>query len=131
MKYFTISELCKSSVAEEKNINNSPDQKITKNLELLINNILDPLRDMYGKPIIVNSGYRSPELNKAVGGVETSQHVQGLAADITGGSQRENKFLFNAIIGLELPFDQVIDEKNYSWIHVSYSEHPRNQILHL
>lgn len=131
MKYFTIKELCASSTAQQKKINNEPTKEVIKNLELLVENILDPLRDMYEKPIIINSGYRSPELNKIVGGAKTSQHVYGLAADITGGSVKENKFLFNAIIGLELPFDQVIDEKNYSWIHVSYSKNPRNQILHL
>lgn len=131
MKYFTIEELCKSSVAIQKNIDNSPNSEIVKNLELLIYNILDPLREKYEKPIFVNSGYRSPALNKALKGAKKSQHMLGLAADITAGSTIKNKQLFNLIQDLDLPFDQLIDEKNYQWIHVSYSDKPRKQILHL
>lgn len=131
MKYFTIEELCKSSVAIQKNIDNSPNSEIVKNLELLIYNILDPLREKYGKPIFVNSGYRSLALNKALKGAKKSQHMLGLAADITAGSTIKNKQLFNLIQDLDLPFDQLIDEKNYQWIHVSYSDKPRKQILHL
>jgi hypothetical protein len=57
--------------------------------------------------------------------------MTGLAADITVGSPYDNKLLFNLIIDLDLPFDQLIDEKNYSWVHVSYSNKPRKQILRL
>lgn len=131
MKYFTIKELCKSSTATQKGINNTPNSEIVSNLEKLVEYILDPLRERYGKPIIVNSGYRCPALNKAVNGSKTSHHVLGLAADITAGSPAKNKILFNLIISMDLPFDQVIDEKNYSWIHVSFSTKPRKQILHL
>ena len=131
MKYFTIKELCKSSIAKQKKINNTPNSAIVYNLELLVQNILDPLRETYGKPIKVNCGYRCPDLNKAVGGSKTSQHLEGLAADITVGSAIENKKLFNLIIELNLPFDQLIDEQNFKWIHVSFSNNPRHQILHL
>lgn len=131
MKYFTIKELCKSSTATAKGIDNSPNSEIVKNLEQLIDNILDPLREKYGKPIKVNSGYRCPELNKAVGGSKTSQHMKGLAADITVGSPKNNKILFDLIKSMDLPFDQLIDEKKLSWVHVSYSTKPRKQILYL
>ena len=131
MKYFTITELSKSSTALEKGIDNTPNPDIIKNLVRLVERILDPLREKFGKPIIVNSGYRCPALNKAVGGSKTSHHVAGLAADITGGSVAKNKILFSLIQELDLPFDQLIDEKNYKWIHVSFSEKPRKQILHL
>ena len=131
MKYFTIKELCKSSTATYKGINNTPNSEIVNNLEQLVDNILDPLRENYGKPIIVNSGYRCDTLNKAVGGSSTSQHKYGLAADITAGSRLENRRLFALIQKMNLPFDQLIDEKNYSWIHVSFSKKPRKQILHL
>ena len=131
MKYFTIKELCKSSTATYKGINNTPNSEIVNNLEQLVDNILDPLRENYGKPIIVNSGYRCDILNKAVGGSSTSQHKYGLAADITAGSRLENRRLFALIQKMNLPFDQLIDEKNYSWIHVSFSKKPRKQILHL
>lgn len=131
MKYFTIKELCKSSTAKANGIDNTPNATITTNLEKLVKYILDPLRERFGKPIIVNSGYRCPKLNKAVNGSKTSHHLLGLAADITGGSIAMNKILFNLIQSLDLPFDQLIDEKNYKWIHVSYSDNPRKQILHL
>jgi uncharacterized protein YcbK (DUF882 family) len=131
MKYFTINELCKSSTALEKKIDNSPSKEIIHNLTLLVDKILDPLRENYGKAIHVNSGYRCPALNEAVGGSKTSQHMKGMAADITGGSTAKNKELFNLIIKLDLPFDQLIDEKNFRWVHVSYSPKHRKQILHL
>ena len=131
MKYFTIKELCESSTAKEHKINNSPNSMIKRHLTLLVQFILDPLREKYGKPIIISSGYRCEELNKLLNGSKTSQHKKGLAADITTGSVSENKKLFDLIIKLNLPFDQLIDEKNYQWIHVSYSSKPRKQILHL
>lgn len=131
MKYFTITELSKSSTAAQKGIDNTPNPDVIKNLESLVEHILDPLREKFGKPITVNSGYRCPALNKAVGGSKTSHHMTGLAADITGGSVARNRILFSLIQELNLPFDQLIDEKNYKWIHVSFSEKPRKQILHL
>lgn len=131
MKYFTIKELCKSSTAVQKKIDNTPNSEIVNNLEQLVEFILDPLREKYGKPIIVNSGYRCPALNIAVKGSKTSSHLKGLAADITAGSPKKNKILFDLIIQMDLPFDQVIDEKNFRWIHVSFSKKPRKQILHL
>lgn len=131
MKYFTINELCKSSTAIQRGIDNTPNQSVINNLEKLTNNILDPLREKYGKPIRVNSGYRCEALNKAVGGSKTSKHRFGLAADITVGSPTKNKILFELIIAMDLPYDQIIDEKNFSWIHVAYADNPRKQVLHL
>lgn len=131
MKYFTIKELCKSSTATLKRIDNTPNSEIVNNLEQLVDNILDPLREAYGKPIKVNSGYRCEALNVVVGGSKTSQHRYGLAADITTGSRLENKKLFILAKQLNLPFDQLIDEKAYSWIHISFSKKPRKQVLHL
>lgn len=131
MKYFTINELCKSSTATQRGIDNTPNQSIINNLEKLTNNILDPLREKYGKPIRVNSGYRCEALNKAVGGSRTSQHCSGLAADITIGSPSKNKILFGMIMAMDLPYDQIIDEKDFAWVHVSYSDNPRKQVLHL
>lgn len=131
MKYFTIKELCKSSTATQRGIDNSPNSEIVSNLTQLVDKILDPLREEYGEAIMVNSGYRCPELNKLVGGSETSYHRYGLAADITAGSKMENRRLFDLAINLDLPFDQLIDESNFSWVHISFSNKPRKQILHL
>lgn len=131
MKYFTIRELTKSLTADVKGIDNTPTPEIERNLTSLVDNILDPLRELYGKPITVNSGYRCPEVNKAVGGSATSDHVKGFAADITGGSKEENERLFN-IIKHNFHFSQLIDEKNFSWVHVSYNPNNlKNQTLKL
>lgn len=131
MKYFTIKELTKSSTAEANGIDNTPTQEVERNLTALVDNVLDGVRAIYGKPITVNSGYRCPELNKAVGGSATSDHVKGFAADITAGSKEENERLFN-IIKHNFHFSQLIDEKNFSWVHVSYnSNNLKNQTLKL
>ena len=124
---FTIEELTRTS-SKFVNVPSTVERVALKQLAI---NVLQPLRDAYGKPITVNSGYRSPLVNKSVGGVPTSQHIKGEAADITGGSKQENKILFEMIKNT-LDFDQLIDEKNYSWIHVSYKTiGNRKQILKL
>ncbi len=131
-KYFTINELSLSQVAAARGIDNTPPLEIIDSLEILICSLLDPIREQWGSPILVNSGYRSLRLNRAVGGVATSQHVKGQAADITTGSPQRNRALFEMIVSAGYPFDQLIDERNYAWIHISYSQvEPRNQILHL
>lgn len=131
MKYFTLKELTRSTTATAKGIDNTPTPEVEKNLTLLVENVLDPLREIYGKPITVNSGYRCPELNKAVRGSKTSDHVKGFAADITGGSKEENERIFN-IIKHNFHFKQLIDEKGFSWVHVSYdTSNLKNQILKL
>ena len=124
---FTLEELCATN---QKYINvPSTTEKIA--LKQLAVKVLQPLRDAYGKPIRVNSGYRSPLVNKSVGGVPTSQHIKGEAADITGGSKQENKVLFEMIKNT-LDFDQLINERDYTWIHVSYkTKWNRKQILKL
>lgn len=132
MKYFTIEEMTKSSTATAKHIDNTPNQTAIDNLTKLIEIVLDPLREWYGKPIRVNSGYRCKVLNKAVGSkAKNSQHLYGEAADITAGSKTENEKLFNYIKD-NLPFDQLINESNFSWVHVSYREgRLRKQVLAL
>lgn len=124
MKYFTIEELAASETARKKRISNIPDKECRENLERLVRHVLDPLRDWYGKPIFVTSGYRSHELNKAVKGACGSQHVKGQAADIVAKSGSDTGKLFGFIRD-NLLFDQLIWEKgddlNPAWIHVSYS----------
>ena len=134
MKYFTIQELTISNTAQRKCIDNTPDQKAAAALTALVANVLDPLREAWGRPIVVNSGYRCPKLNRAVGGVARSQHTKGEAADIRTLSNRrwENEQLFKLIVQLKLPFDQLIDEYNYDWVHVSFVEGKnRRQVLHV
>lgn len=134
MKHFTMGEMMRSDTADRRGIDNRCSKEDAERLKKLIENVLDPLREAYGKPIKVNSGYRCPELNKAVGGSKTSDHMKGCAADIVGtpNTKSENKRLFELVKSLDLPFDQLIDEKNLSWVHVSYREgNNRKQVLAL
>lgn len=125
MKYFTLKEL----TATNRKIPNFPNETQIQNLQKLVKNVLDPLRELYGKPITVNSGFRSKALNTVVGGASTSEHLQGMAADITAGSKSENKILFN-LIKDNFKFRQLINEKDFSWVHVSYNEKDlKQQIL--
>ena len=143
MKYFSIAELCRSDIARQYGINNTPNQEQIDNLTLLINKVLDPLREAYGKPIYVTSGFRSVALNShpKITGVLTSQHLQGQAADIVvyvkdadGNkvvSKEENRKLFNLAQELHLPFDQLIDEYRFQWVHISFSKSRcRRQIIY-
>lgn len=123
-KYFTLYEMTASATAKRKGINNTPNETVKRNLLLLVKNVLDPLREAWGAPIIVTSGYRSVRLNAAVGGARSSQHVTGQAADIRTVSDRpeDNRKLRDLLIKLNLPFDQLIDEFGCDWIHVSFNE---------
>lgn len=133
MKYFTFRELTKSATADAKGIDNTPSPAIKVALKMLVDNVLDPLREAWGAPIIVTSGYRCPRLNQAVKGAKSSQHLKGEAADIRTVSDKpsDNKKLFDLIVKLKLPYDQLIDEYGYNWIHVSYGSRHRRQILHI
>ena len=119
MKYFSIKELCQSEVAEKYGIDNTPSEEAKSNMENLIVVVLDPCREKYGNPINVNSGYRSRRLNAEVGGEDTSDHLTGEAADITGGSVEENRKIFKILVE-NGKFDQLIWEKGGQWIHVSW-----------
>lgn len=134
MKYFTMDELTHSATAIRKGIDNTPDSKVKANLTALVANILDPLREAYGRPIVVSSGYRCAKLNRAVGGVARSQHLSGQAADLqsAGKSRSEHKKLFDLARKLNLPYDQLIDEHDYKWVHISFNpKGNRRQVLHV
>ena len=127
MKYFTIEELTRSTVATARGIPNVAGENEREALEVLVLALLDPLREIWGSPIYVNSGYRSPALNKAVGGVANSQHIKGQAADITTGNTASNRKLFALIRDGGFDFDQLIDEEDGTWIHVSYVSPTENR----
>jgi hypothetical protein len=140
MKYFTVKELYKSGTANKYGIDNVPNKTDEQRLVEMINNLLDPVRELWGKPVFVTNGYRSPALivkMKEVGYKvsPTTAHAYGYAADITTGNKADNKRLFNLIANSNLKFDQLIDENNYSWIHLGWKKLPedkqREQILHL
>ena len=121
MKYFTISELTRSATANRLGIDNTPNAAVRANLEALVVNCLDPIRTIYGKPIIVSSGYRCEALNRAVGGVANSQHKAGNAADIKPASGGSLNDIFRAAVRYG-DFDQLILENVGSsrWIHISW-----------
>ena len=122
-KNFTLAELCATSTG----VDNTPDQDVIESLTRLVTKVLQPARERYGKPITVNSGYRSVVVNARVGGVATSQHCKGEAVDLTTGTKEGNRELFAILETMD--FDQLIDERDMSWIHVSYKN--RNQTLKL
>lgn len=131
-KYFTINELTLSRTAAVRKIDNTPPPEALKALTELAEGVLDPVREMWGAPLTVNSGYRSAALNKAVGGSPSSQHLRGEAADITTGTREDNRKLFDMIAAGNFDFDQLIDERGYSWLHISYRKNAnRRNILHL
>ncbi len=124
MSHFTFTELTASDKAREMRIDNSPPAWARQNMVMLVEHILDPLREAFGKPIYVTSGYRSPRLNAAVGGVATSNHLKGLAADIraTGKyviDRENNRRLYDLAKKLRLPVKELLWEGGGSWIHIS------------
>lgn len=131
-KYFTKEELIRSAAAERAGLDNIPPPEAAAALDTLAEKLLDPVRAMWGSPLTVNSGYRSPAVNRTVGGAPHSQHLRGEAADITAGSPEKNRLLFEIIAASDLEFDSLIDERGYLWLHVSYRAGAnRRQILHL
>lgn len=122
-QHFTIEELCRSQVAACLGIDNEPRRAdIIANLKRLAFHTLEAVRLLNdNKPITITSGYRCKELNRAVGGVATSQHQNGCAADFVVGSAEENRRLFDKIKSSgSVPFDQLILEPKAGWIHISY-----------
>lgn len=118
---FTISELCVSNKARELGIKNIPtDAQTMNNLFYLITECLQPLRDKLKKPVIVTSGYRCPQVNKAVGGVANSQHMTGQAADIHVNGMRPQQ-LIDFIVKSGIVWDELINEYD-SWVHISYAK---------
>lgn len=122
-KNFTLAE----AVVTHTGLNNViPNEIVMNNIQQLAIHVLQPLRDWYGKPIKVNSWYRTPQVNVAVGGSTTSYHLTGKAADIDTDSVAENKKLFNYIKD-NLLFDELIWEFGGKWVHVAYSADKPNR----
>ena len=127
---FRLIEFTESATATAKGIKNEPSKIEIENLKALCSKLLQPLRDIYEEPLTISSGFRSPELNKAVGGVPTSQHTKGQASDI---SVKEPRKLLATLLISGLDFDQAIlyqDGRN-NFLHLSYnSGHNRKQVLY-
>ena len=131
-KNLSLQEMLKSRTATRLGLSNSPNEEHVRNMQALAENIFQPLRDYFGVPIHISSGYRSEALNKAIGGSKSSQHCKGEAMDIDrdGYSQPDNAQIFEYIKN-NLDFDQMIWEfgtqKNPEWVHVSYKRDGKNR----
>ena len=127
MKHFNLSEFFRSSTAAKNGIKNEPSSDetatIVRNINLLVDNVLDPVRDMVNTPIIITSGYRCPQVNRLVGGVDNSQHMSGCAADfhVMGFTPAMMYEVFLYIFNT-LEYDQLIYYRGKNIIHVSYVE---------
>lgn len=134
-KNFTVEELQYSSTAIKHNIDNTIPYYLRDNAQAVAE-LAQQIRDVWGAPLKVNSGYRCPKLNKLVGGASNSDHVYAAALDLNAGSKEKNKQLFKTIQNIKgLKWRQLIDEYNYSWIHISINHennsYKNNQILHI
>ena len=140
-KNFSLHEFTKSVSAIRGGIENSPTPEHIRNIQLLVKYVLQPLREALKSPIRITSGYSSEALNKLIKGshrivkgkyVATSQHCRGQASDIQFkvDGVMNNKIIWDKVIELGLPFDQMINEFEYSWIHIGYNEeHNRKSLL--
>lgn len=124
MKYFTIQELTNSATALRKGIDNRPNRCAYHLLHVLVDQLLDPIREAWGEPIVVSSGYRCKELNTLIGGVKNSHHMFGCAADIIAGNKTDHLRLFRLIQQMQqvgkILFTQLVWEADGRWIHISY-----------
>jgi len=132
----TLSEVTKSQTAVRLGINNDPTPEHLENLIALAENIFEPIRNFFNKPVCVSSGYRSKELNEATPGASlSSQHCKGEAFDIDGDiTGIDNRMIFD-FVRAELDFDQMIwefgNDSTPAWVHISYkATGNRKQILH-
>lgn len=131
-KNLTLAEMTRSESAKRAGISNAPTKQHIENMRLLATNVFQPVRDHFKRPIHISSGYRSAELNASIKGAsKTSQHSLGQALDIDmDGTEITNKQVFDYIKD-NLNFDQLINEYDYSWVHVSFNSNgkQRKQIL--
>jgi hypothetical protein len=134
-KHITLKEGTHSETATRLKIDNTPSAEVLANMKLVAEKCFEPLREWYGKPITINSFYRSPALNKAVKGAKNSDHVKGMAIDLDAGSNSENLKLFNWLKD-NVEFKQLIheygDKSGPEWVHISYDPKDlRTQLLYI
>ena len=127
-KNFTLSEITRSNTAARLNIKNAPNKEHLKNMQVLVRDLIQPMRDALG-PIRISSGYRSPALNRAIGGSSKSQHCKGQALDLQFWKNGEmcNKEIYDWVIKEDIEFDQMINEFDYAWIHISLRPDNKNR----
>jgi zinc D-Ala-D-Ala carboxypeptidase len=126
--HFSLAEMVASQTAARLGLDNTPGPNELSNLKQLCVNVLEPIRALLGRPIFVSSGYRSPEVNKAAGGVASSEHKLGRAADIQCWAYGTPLAICEAIAATDIPFNQLIHEFE-GWVHVSWAPVPKREIL--
>lgn len=129
--HFDLAEFTRSESAKRHGVSNEPTPEHLENIKVLCERVLEPIRMFNDGPLNISSGYRSKTLNHFIGGSLSSQHCEGKAADIDmdGMTGKSNKEIFEYIKN-NLEFDQLINEFNYSWVHVSYNTGKnRKQVL--
>ncbi len=124
--HFSLEELTSSSTAQRKGIDNTPSVSGIAHLTRLALG-LEEVRDLLGHPMHINSGYRCPELNQAVGGSKTSAHMEGWAADFVCPDFGSPLKIVRAIVSSHIQFDQIIQEG--TWVHISFSPLMRREVL--
>jgi len=130
-KNFVLSEITRSNTARRKGISNEPEKEHLANLQTIITELIQPMRNAIG-PIRISSGYRSPKLNRAIGGSSRSQHCKGQALDLQfwKDGKMNNKVIYDWVLDSGLDFDQMINEFDFAWIHISFnSSKNRRQVL--
>lgn len=130
-KNFTLAEITHSNTAKRLGIKNEPTKEHLQNIQKLVTGVVQPIRSAIG-PIRVSSGYRNPNLNRAIGGSVKSQHCRGQALDLQywKGGTMNNKAIYDWVLSSGIDFDQMINEFDYSWIHISFNEYKnRKQVL--
>ncbi len=130
-KNFVLSEITRSNTAKRLGISNEPSKEHLANMQVLITELIQPMRDALG-PIRISSGYRSPQLNRAIGGSSKSQHCKGQACDLQFWKDGKmcNEEIYKWVLKSGLDFDQMINEFDFSWIHISLKDKKnRKQVL--
>jgi len=129
-KNFVLSEITRSNTATRLGISNEPTKEHLENMQRLILNLIQPMRDELG-PIRITSGYRNPSLNRAIGGSSKSQHCKGQALDLQfwKDGQMCNKEIYDWVLQSGLDFDQMINEFDFAWIHISLKEKKNRKMV--
>lgn len=126
-EHFTLDELIFSSTAQRKQIDNTPPAEVLENLRRLADGLEQIRLALGGRPLRINSGYRCPKLNRAVGGARLSAHMAGWAADFTCAEYGSPLKIVKAIAKTDIPFDKLIQEG--TWVHVSFAPEARRKLL--
>jgi len=128
---FVLSEITRSNTAKRLGIDNGPSKKHLQSIQRIVTNLIQPMRDALG-PIRISSGYRNPNVNRAIGGSSKSQHCKGEALDLQFWSDGKisNKEIYDWVLSSNVEFDQMINEFDFAWIHISLTkEGNRKQVL--